>query len=224
MINNVKVFFMKSKFFLQLITAVLLIIFRILPLQAAPVAPKEAQEWANQTGYRLIEALGNPDIEVKHQILDQMFNEDVDTAYLARFVIGKYWKNLDEDQKQTYLALFKRYVLALYKTYPLDFSTKGISFDILSTQINGNFTDVSCRVNLPPELSGGKIKDVRLEFKLSQNAGKIKISDLKIGESSLLVTYRTRFYTMIKEVDEEMSWFLEDLETLTVSTEKNVAE
>ncbi len=215
---------MKSKFFLQLITAVLLIIFKISPLQALPVAPQEAREWANQTGYRLIEALGNPDIEAKHQILDRMFNEDVDTAYLARFVIGRYWKNLNDTEKQTYMALFKRYVLALYKTYPLDFSTESISFEILSAQVNGNFTDVACRVNLPEDISNGKIKNIRLDFKLSQNAGKIKITDLKIGESSLLVTYRARFYAMIKDVDEEMSWFLEDFETLTVSTERTAAE
>ena len=63
-----------------------------------------------------------------------------------------------------------------------------------------------------------------LEFKVAKTDGKIKIYDLKIGESSLILTYRNRFYTMMTEADEEVSWFLEDLETLTVSNEQNAQQ
>ena len=65
---------------------------------------------------------------------------------------------------------------------------------------------------------------VNLEFTLHEIGGKIKITDLKIGESSLLLTYRGRFYQMIKDVDEDFEWFLEDLETITVSNERNAEQ
>lgn len=213
---------MKSNKFLQLITFVFAFLALASFSKAAPVEESEAMAWANQTGFKLIEALGNPDVSEKYQTLDEMFEQDVDTVYLAQFVLGKYWKNLDENQKKVYVPLFQRYVLSLYKSYPLDFKTDGIDFTILSARRTGNYTDVFCKINLPKELANENLQTISLEFKLSQADGKIKIVDLKIGESSLLLTYRNRFYAMIKDVDEDMGWFLEDFETLTLSNEKNI--
>ncbi len=215
---------MKSNIFLQLITAVFMFVSIIHLAAATPVPENEAVDWANTTGHKLIEALGNTDLEQKYAALDRMFEEDVDTQYLARFVIGKYWRTMDESQKEFYLQLFLRYILSLYKNYPLNFSTDNLDFTITSARINGDYTDVFCYVKLPEELSSEVFDSIGLEFKVTKNQEKIKIIDLKIGESSLLLTYRSRFYAMLKDVDEDISWFLEDLETLTVSNERNVAE
>ena len=46
------------------------------------------------------------------------------------------------------------------------------------------------------------------------------VRDLKIGESSLLIAYRERFYKMIhQDNDDEIDWFLEDLESITEDKE-----
>ena len=50
------------------------------------------------------------------------------------------------------------------------------------------------------------------------------IVDLILGESSLLTTYRTRFYDMIKSLDYEMSWFLEDFTDMVISAETTAQE
>ena len=215
---------MKSKIFLQLITAVFILFAFSINAKASPVAEQQAVTWAQQTGYALIEALGNNNLASKYAALDKMFHEDVDTSYIAKFVIGKYWRLLNDEQKQTYLALFNRYVLSLYKNYPLDFNTENIKFEITSARINGNFTDVFCKVDLPENISSENLSYVMLEFKVAQTDGKIKIYDLKIGESSLLLTYRSRFYSMMMEADEDVSWFLEDLELLTQSNEQTAQE
>ena len=49
------------------------------------------------------------------------------------------------------------------------------------------------------------------------------LTDIKIGESSLILSYRNKFYQMIKSADEDMEWFLEDFELTTVSAEKAYA-
>ena len=44
--------------------------------------------------------------------------------------------------------------------------------------------------------------------------------DLKVDESSLLLSFRERFYKMIhQDNDDEISWFLEDLATITADAE-----
>lgn len=212
---------MKSKLFLQLIISFLFLTTAVLPCKAAAVAAGEAEAWVNQTGYRLIEALSDPNIETKHRVLDEMFENNVDTEYMARFVLSKYWKRLDDAQKETYLKLFKRYCLSLYKSYPLDFDLTGLDFDVVSSKAVGQYTDISCRVDLPEKFRTDSLKSINVTFKLSKDGDMIKIVDLKIGESSLLLTYRNRFVKMVQDVDEELDWFLEDLNDLTLSNEKN---
>lgn len=215
---------MKSKFFLQVITVVLSFFALAQTASAAPVEKETAVRWANDTGSRLIEALGNPDLESKYAVLDKMFADDVDGDYIARFTIGKYWKEMSSEQQQNYTALFKRYMLSLYKNYPLDFETNEINYNITSAQEGKLHTAVFCTVTLPEKLASENFDHVNLEFTLTKDNGKIKIRDLKIGESSLLLTYRGRFYQMMKDADEDLLWFLEDLETLTVSNERNAEE
>lgn len=214
---------MKSKLFLQLIICLLGIWMQICPLRAAVVPENEAVEWVNATGYKLIEALSQKDIMQKYQVLDEMFDQNIDTDYMARFVLGKYWRTLDADQQAEFTALFKRYAVSLYKGFPLDFDLQGLGFDVISTQTSGNYTDIVCRIDLPEKYRSDTLSSLPVAFKLSKTAGNIKIIDLKIQESSLLLTYRARFMKMIKDVDEDMTWFLEDFTDLTLSNEKNAA-
>lgn len=215
---------MKSKFFLQVITVVLSIFAFGQTATAAPVEEKLAIQWANSTGAKLVETLGNHDLESKYAMLDKMFANDVDGNYIARFVVGKYWKAMSREQQQNYTNLFKRYMLSLYKNYPLDFETIDINFTITSARVGKSNTAVFCIVELPEKMANENFDHVNLEFTLHEIGGKIKITDLKIGESSLLLTYRGRFYQMIKDVDEDFEWFLEDLETLTISNERNAEQ
>ena len=68
------------------------------------------------------------------------------------------------------------------------------------------------------------MKNINVKFKLSQENNKTKIVDLILGQSSLLQTYRNRFYNNIKELDEEMEWFLEDFHDMVISSEKTAQE
>lgn len=213
---------MKSKIFLQLIILFLGFFAFISESKASVVPENEASQWVNDQGYKLIDALSNQDIELKHRVLDEMFETNLDTDYMAKFVVGKYWRMFTSEQRERYVDLFKRYALSIYKSYPLDFNLEGLNFSVLNTQDIGGYTDVSCFIKLPDQLTNGKIESITVVFKLTKTNGQIKIVDLKIAESSLLLTYRNRFTKMIKDSDEELDWFLDDLSDLTVSNEKNV--
>ena len=156
--------------------------------------------------------------------LENIFNEDIDTNYMARFVIGKYWRLMNDEQQERYLSLFDRYAISLYKNYPLDFDTTGLDFNVVSVNQNQKFTDVTCSITLPEQFATETMKNINVKFKLSQENNKTKIVDLILGQSSLLQTYRNRFYNNIKELDEEMEWFLEDFHDMVISSEKTAQE
>ena len=182
----------------------------------------DVRNFLNEKGQKLIITLGSSDLEEKYDILDEMFENNVDVDYIARFVMGQYYRNMTDEQKKKYHELFKRYIVSLYKSYPLDFETKGLGFEISAVKKNGKYFDASTIVDLPEKYQTEAVKKVSVDFKLTENNGQFQLVDLKIGEVSMIVTLRNRFSNMIKEAEEEIDWFLEDFEDLTKSNEENV--
>jgi phospholipid transport system substrate-binding protein len=215
---------MNSKSLIKIITEIFCYLILINVSIAAPVQENIAKDWVNDTGRKLIDTLSNSNIEEKYMGLENIFNEDIDTNYMARFVIGKYWRLMNDEQQERYLSLFDRYAISLYKNYPLNFDTTGLDFEVVSVNQNQKFTDVTCSITLPEQFATETMKNINVKFKLSQENNKTKIVDLILGQSSLLQTYRNRFYNNIKELDEEMEWFLEDFHDMVLSSEKTAQE
>ena len=215
---------MLRKNLIKIFLIIALICVSINPIKASIIEENEARLWVNNTGHKLIDALSSSDIQAKYQTLDTMFTEDVDTEYMARFVIGKYWKTMSQEEQNTFLDLFNRYAKSIYKNYPLNFDTKGLDFEVTSIKQNQKFTDVNCIVTLPEQFATETLKNINIKFKLTKTNNKIKIIDLTFAESGLLTTYRTRFYTMISNLDGEISWFLEDFNDMVISSEKTAEE
>ena len=99
-----------------------------------------------------------------------------------------------------------------------------VDFTVDKVLTNPDGADVYCSVkvkmieqNVDDKSKGG----VKAIFSLVKIDGKIKVRDLKIEESSFLNAYRDRFYKMIHEdSDDEIDWFLEDLETIVEDNEE----
>ncbi len=212
---------MKSKIFLRLITLSLCSILS-LNAYAATISSNEAKVWVEDKGKELLDTFGETDLEKRYRALDKMFLEDIDLDYISKFVVGKYWRQMSAEQQQRYQQIFQRYALSVYKSFPLDFDTSKITFDILSVRIEPNYANVRANIHLnqPSETSQTQeLQNIIVEFRLNKTNGKLRIVDLKLGESSLILSYRSRFYEMIAQSDNDMEWFLEDLETITQSTE-----
>ena len=183
---------------------------------------EEATSFVNETGRALLEAFSYQDIAKKHQMLEILFENKTDTGHIADFTLGTYRRLFNENQKQRYHALFKRYLKALYQSYPLNFDVKGADFEVLSVRQNGMFYDVSCLIDLPEKYRTEDISQVKVNFQLKEDQGSIKLVDFKISEASMASTLKDRVMQMIKDDEEEVEWFLEDFEDLTISNEKNV--
>ncbi len=182
----------------------------------------DVRTFLNTTGEKFIETLGLEDKSEKYERLDGMFENDVDLQYMGQFALGGHFKLLNEEQKERYFALFERYIKALYKSYPLDFDTKGIDFKILSVIEKGRFIDAAASIDLPEQYRTENFEKITVVFKLLEKEGAFYLVDLKIGEISMLVTLRSRMLEMLKNADNETEWFLEDFEDLTNSNEKNL--
>ena len=214
---------MKSNLFLR----VIILCFSIFLVQVDAAASLEHQEvtnWAEQRGNELLEALSVRDVESKFQAVDQLFNNYVDTDYIARFVMGKYWTSMNSDEQQRFQHMFKQYALAVYKTYPLTL-TDNVSFKIVKTTISGEHTaEVYAQIHFASLPQQDALQDIMVQFNIRESTSGLKLVDLKIAESSLAVTYRRKFYQFMQEDDGEVSWFLEDFQQIIDSVERRNAD
>lgn len=206
---------MKIKYFLQLITLFLALNLYV-PTAAANVAPKRASIWAQNKGDEILQILTSEDSPEKYEKLDTILHNDVDLPYAAKFVIGKYWRQMSEDQQEKYVSLFSRYMENLYKSYSLDIKKGAISFQTDKVITGDKNTDVYCTIffnNLNGTTEEEKPQGIPVIFVIHTENNHIKVRDIKFGETSFLIYYRQYFQQQIhEEYDDEISWFLEDLE------------
>ena len=185
---------------------------------------KEARVWADSKGRELLEILASENSAEKYHKLDTILQNDIDIDHAARFVIGKYWKQMTDKQRTEYMDIFKKYTSALYKSYPLDIEKGAVTYAIDKVLADKQLQNVYCTVyvkaiekNVDDASKGG----IHVIFSLIKNDGKIRVRDLKITETSFLLAYRERFYKMLHEDDDDdIDWFLEDLKQITADLEK----
>ena len=219
---------MKIKYFLQLIILFLSILYTNVSLASTSVPQNEAKNWANFKGEQILKILSDTNLTTKYKQLDKILYEDIDLDNAAKFVMGKHWRQMSDNQKEIYVPLFKRYISSLYKGYPLELKNGDIQYDVNRIIENKNTTDVFCNIkikaleNAVDEQSKGGF-DVL--FVLVKKQNKIMVQDMKIQESSLLLSFRDRFNKMIQvDSDGEIDWFLEDLEIIVSDSEKENQE
>ncbi|MBR2923171.1 MAG: ABC transporter substrate-binding protein [Alphaproteobacteria bacterium] len=210
---------MKSNIFLHFITGCVMFLL-IGNLHAKPISNEEAVSFAETKGKELLDVFQEDDLKKRYETLDKMVMEYVDIEHISRFVIGKYWRVMTPEQKQKYEKVFTRYGLALYKTLPLEYA-KDIKYEIMSTNSDDKYTNVLANVKF---MLNKELQEVTVSFRLHKVNDKIKIVDVKVAESSLLLSYRGKFYEMIAQSDGEIDWFLEDFADMTVSIEQNLLQ
>ena len=210
---------MKSNLFLQVIIASLLLLFSTV-CRAESLSDKEALNFASTKGKELLMSFQEPDLDKRYKELDALFVTYIDIDYVSKFVMGKYWRQMSLEQRKEYRDIFVRYGLSFYKTLPLDYA-KDLTYEIKAAEQDGDFVNVVTNVSVK---IGEEQQNVMLVFRLHKVDGIIKAVDVKIAESSLLLSYRSKFYEMIAQNDGEISWFLEELSDLTMSMEKSLSE
>ncbi len=207
---------MKSNLFLRVIIYIGAIFYAITSYASA-ISTDNAVFWADEKGRMLLDTFHEKDVSLRYQKLDSLFDKYIDVEYIGKFVVGKYWRTMSSNQRQRYLNVFERYLKALYKTFPLDF-VQNLDYEVKDAYTEKDFVVVNVVITV--QISSDKPQEnILLSFRLHNTAKGIKLVDIKVAESSLLLSYRGKFYEQIATLDGEMEWFIEDLEDMTSSAE-----
>ena len=131
--------------------------------------------------------------EFKTKKLSEMALKTVDIRGVAYYTLGKYRKELNEDQMEEYLRLFEKYFLKSFTSRLTDYSDPKI--DVLSANVlNPKYTIVKSLL-----LATDKKPEVNIEWRVyTKNPDKPLIRDLIIEGLSLARTQKEEFASVIE--------------------------
>jgi len=131
--------------------------------------------------------------EFKTKKLSEMALKTVDIKGVAYYSIGKYRKNLNEEQLNEYLSLFEKYFLKSFTSRLTDYSDPKIN--VIGTDIlNAKYTIVKSVL-----LATDKKPEVKIEWRVyTKNPDKPLIRDLIIEGLSLARTQKEEFSSVIE--------------------------
>ena len=131
--------------------------------------------------------------EFKTKKLSEIALKTVDIKGVAYYSIGKYRKDLNEDQLNEYLSLFEKYFLKSFTSRLTDYSDPKI--DVIGVDVvNAKYTIVKSIL-----LATDKRPEVKIEWRVyTKNPDKPLIRDLIIEGLSLARTQKEEFASVIE--------------------------
>ena len=162
-------------------------------LAAPPVVnPADAVAFMNQLWDRAVEVLNKKsDPALRQERFRQLFHADFDSAGIARFVLGRYWRDASEEEQKDFVKLFEDYVVFVYTARLSNFG--GQDFKIRGSRSDGDGVMVSTDVFSP-----GGSSPLKIDWRLVSDNGTYKINDVIVEGVSMLVTQRSEFASVVQ--------------------------
>lgn len=166
------------------------------PCLAAPV--DDASKYIEGLGNNAIAILTDKalDKEVKSQKIEQLFRDNVDMNWIGKFVIGRFWRQINDDQKQRYLKEYETFLVRNYATRFTDY-TSG-SFKITDAKANSD-NEFMISMQIKSEEAGGDPIDV--DYRVRGSKGSFKVIDIIVEGVSMLTTQRDEFTSILSSKD-----------------------
>jgi phospholipid transport system substrate-binding protein len=185
------------------LTMVVLLIGSTSPTVGTDAVAADASVFMNELWTRAVEVLSKK-VPVSERLarFRQLFHADFDGPGIARFVLGRYWRNASEQEQQEFLKLFEDYVVFVYGTRLSNFS--GETFKIRGTRADEAVTVVSTDI-----ISPGGEAPIKVDWRLISDKGAFKINDVIIEGISMLATQRSEFASVIQRHGGQVSGLLE---------------
>jgi phospholipid transport system substrate-binding protein len=161
---------------------------------AAPptVNPADAVAFMNQLWERAVGVLNKQSAPaVRQESFRELFHADFDCPGIARFVLGRYWRNASEEEQQEFVRLFEDYVVFVYTARLSNFG--GEALKVRGSRSDGDGVIVSTDLTSP-----GAASPLRIDWRLVSDNGAYKINDIIVEGVSMMVTQRSEFASVVQ--------------------------
>lgn len=184
---NYREFLRSSRFGLTLGT--LFFAFTVSIAIAAPLAPSGAGKFVNDLAVAVVAMFNNPQLSLdeKENRMRAIAVRDFDVPRTARFVLGRYWKDTPEQQREEFRRTFEHYIVHIYAGQFEQYHD--VDFEVISAQpINATRTLVRTvirRADMRPP--------IHVEWQVVGSGNTYKIIDVSVEGVSQILTLRHEF-------------------------------
>lgn len=154
-------------------------------------AAKTYVEKVANNALAIIEA--KADKTARQQKLERLFAENVNIPWVAKFVMGRHWRDATDAQKKRYLQEYERFVLHHYASRFTDYTSGSFSITGVRDDGDGEFT-----VNMSlKDAANSNSEPVYVNYRVRKEGGKFHIFDVIVEGVSMITTQRSEFSSVI---------------------------
>lgn len=174
----------------QFLLSVLVMVFA-LPALAAPA--DDVKAFADKLASNALVIVKNEKLskDEKQTQLESLFRTNVDIPWVAKFVMGKFWRTASEQQKSDYLSSYEKFILKNYTSKLTNYS--GQAYKILDTKKD---EDGDYLLTMEVESPNGE-PSVLLDYRIRKVGAGYKIFDIIVEGVSMITTQRSEFSSVI---------------------------
>ena len=162
----------------------------------------EASDWLKDEIDNILNAYQNVDLSDEDRFLkiEDTINNNFAGTGIARFVAGNAWKLSDKDTKLEYIKNFKRHLA-------LNIASMMRGYSDQKYKLNKSNLDQKNKVTLIDMEIYSDTGSVIVTWRLKESKNRFFVIDLIVADISLVVTKRSEFNSMLKNVDYNLSEF-----------------
>ena len=166
------------------------------------VNANEAKNWLNKEIDIIISAYQNNNLpkENKFLMVENTINNNFAGTGIANFVAGKSWNSASKEVKIEYIKLFKRHLA-------LNISSMMQGYSDQKYQLTNSSYDEKNKVTLIDMEIFSDTGSIQVTWRVKKSKDRFFVIDLLVADISLVVTKRSEFNSMLKNVDYNLSEF-----------------
>lgn len=152
--------------------------------------PQEAQHYAQGLGNQALAIIANNERakEQKRAQLERLFSQSVDIPWIGRFVMGRFWRQATQEQKNRYLRQYEKFLLRHYTERFADYSGGSFTITGVKAEEKDEFT-----VSMTIQSDEPQGEPVLVDYRLRHEAAGFKIFDIIVEGVSMIATQRSEF-------------------------------
>ena len=161
----------------------------------------EASDWLRKEIDVILNAYLNENIsnEERFLMIEQTINENFAGTGIAKFIAGNAWNKASKETKKNYVKSFKRHLALNIASMMQGYSDQ--KYELSSSKIDKNKVIL---VNMEIFSDTGSVV---VTWRLKEAKNRLFVIDLLVADISLVVTKRSEFNSMLKNVDYNLEEF-----------------
>ena len=201
-----------SRLFRSCLFSFLVIVLALAGRPAAAVDAEKASSFVDGLGATAINTLTEPELEdedsVRQARFRKLFRENFDLPTITRFVLGRYWPQATEAQRQEFQALLEDYIVLAnanrFKYY------EGEIFEVNEVRLHGDKDAI-----VYTRIVRDSAAPVRVDWRVHWPNDGFKVIDVAVEGLSMVLTHRNEFSTVIQRSANGIDGLLETLRQKT---------